>query len=71
MSITAAELKLNLHKYLLLAETEDVFITENGKIIAKLTNPFQERVDKVKSLIGILPPDITAEEAKRERLERI
>ena len=71
MSITATELKKNLGKYLLLAETEDVFITENGKIIAKLTNPFQERVDKVKSLIGILPADITAEEAKRERLERI
>ena len=71
MSITAAELKLNLRKYLLIAETEDVFITENGRIIAKLTNPFQERIDKVKALIGILPADITAEEAKRERLDRI
>lgn len=71
MSITAAELKLNLQKYLLIAETEDVFITENGRIIAKLTNPFQKRIDKVKALIGILPADITAEEAKRERLDRI
>ena len=71
MSITAAELKLNLQKYLLIAETEDVFITENGRIIAKLTNPFQERIDKVKALIGILQADITAEEAKRERLDRI
>ena len=71
MSITAAELKLNLQKYLLIAETEAVFITENGRIIAKLTNPFQERIDKVKALIGILPADITAEEAKRERLDRI
>lgn len=71
MSITAAELKLNLQKYLLIAETEDVFITENGRIIAKLTNPFQERIDKVKALIGILPADITAEEAKQERLDRI
>ena len=30
MSITATELKLNLGKYLLLAEKEDVFITKNG-----------------------------------------
>ena len=71
MSITAAELKLNLQKYLLIAETEDVFITENGRIIAKLTNAFQERIDKVKALIGILPADNTAEEAKQERLDRI
>ena len=30
MSITATELKLNLSKYLLLAEKEDIFITKNG-----------------------------------------
>lgn len=29
MSITATELKLNLGKYLLLAEKKDVFITKN------------------------------------------
>ena len=39
MSVTATELKMNLGKYLMLAETEDVFITKNGKVIAKLTNP--------------------------------
>ena len=45
MSITATELKLNLSKYLLLSATEDIYITKNGKVISKLTNPFQERVD--------------------------
>ena len=44
MSITATELKLNLGKYLLLAEKEDVFITKNGKVVAKLTNPFQDPI---------------------------
>ena len=44
MSITATELKNNLGKYLLLSATEDVFITKNGKIVAKLTNPHQDRV---------------------------
>ena len=71
MSITATELKNNLSKYLILSSTEDVFITKNGKIIAKLTNPFQERVDIAKSLFGILPADITVEEARQERLESI
>ena len=71
MSITATELKMNLGKYLMLAEKEDVYITKNGKVIAKLTNPFQDRVDMAKSLFGILPSDITLEEAREERLSKI
>ena len=35
MSITATELKNNLGKYLLLSAKEDVFITKNGKVVAK------------------------------------
>lgn len=71
MSITATELKLNLGKYLLLAETEDIYITRNGKVIAKLSNPFQDRVDMAKSLFGILPSDVTLEESREERLNEI
>ena len=71
MSITATELKLNLSKYLLLSATEDIYITRNGKTIAKLTNPFQERVDIAKSLCGIIPDEITLEEAREERLGKI
>ena len=43
MSITATELKKHLGKYLLLAATEDIFITRNGKVVAKLSNPHQDR----------------------------
>ncbi len=71
MSITATELKINLSKYLMLAETEDIYITQNGKVVAKLTNPYQDRVDIAKSLFGILPNDMTLEEAKEERLNGI
>ncbi len=71
MSITATELKSNLGKYLLLSETEDIYITKNGKVISKLTNPNQDKVENMKSLFGILPPDITVEEARRERLNNI
>ncbi|MBQ7474643.1 MAG: type II toxin-antitoxin system prevent-host-death family antitoxin [Clostridia bacterium] len=71
MSITATELKMNLSKYLLLSATEDVFITRNGKIISKLTNPFQERVDVAKSLFGSVPDGVTLEESKEERLSGI
>ena len=48
MSITATELKNNLGKYLLLSAKEDVFITKNGKVVAKLTNPHQDRVEVAK-----------------------
>lgn len=71
MSITVTELKINLGKYLMLAETEDIYITRNGKVVAKLTNPYQDRVDIAKSLFGILPNDMTLEEAKEERLNGI
>ena len=55
----------------MLAATEDIFITQNGKIVAKLSNPHQDRVDMAKSLFGILPADITLEEVKTERLNQI
>lgn len=71
MSITATELKSNLSKYLILSATEDVYITRNGKVISKLTNPFRERVDIAKSLFGILPDDVTEEEVRDERLGKI
>lgn len=68
MSITATELKQNLGKYLLLSAKEDIYITKNGKIVAKLTNPHQNRVDTAKSLFGILPQDASLEDVKEERL---
>ena len=53
---------------LLLSAKEDIFITKNGKIVAKLTNPHQDRVEVAKSLFGILPKDADLNEAKEERL---
>lgn len=71
MSITATELKNNLGKYLLLSATEDIYITKNGKVVAKLTNPNRDRIDLAKSLFGILPKDADFDEAKAKRLERV
>ncbi len=44
MTVTATEFKLNLGKYLALAMTQDIFISKNGKCIARLTTP---EVDKI------------------------
>ena len=71
MSIAATELKENLGKYLQLASNEDIYITKNGKVIAKLSNPYQDRVALAKSLAGVIPADITLEDAREERLSKI
>ena len=68
MSITATEFKANLSKYLMLAATQDILITQYGKVIARLTSPFQSRVDVAVSLFGTLPQTTTLEEARAERL---
>ena len=67
MSVTATELKNNLGKYLRLSATEDVFITKNGKVVAKLTSPYENRVQTARSLFGILPREADIDEARRER----
>ena len=71
MAITALELQQDLPKYLALAATERIFITQNGRTIAVLSNPNQERIETATSLFGILPADATLEESQAERLAKI
>lgn len=70
MLISATEFKNNLGKYLALASQEDIYITKNGKSVAKLTNTKQDKIKIAKSLFGILPADASLEQAKKERLSR-
>lgn len=71
MSITATELKQNLSKYLLLSMTEDIYITRNGKVVSKLTNPFQDKLNTVDALFGSVPDTVTLEETRDERLNTL
>ena len=71
MAITATELKANLSKYLNLAEKEDIYITQYGKIVAKLSNPFQSRLEPAEALFGSIPDTMTLEEAKAERAGKL
>ena len=68
MIITATELKTNLGKYLDIARQQDVFITKNGKNIARLTSP---SINKL-SVLGIVPDGsgIDEETIREERLRR-
>ena len=71
MSITATEFKNNMGKYLALSAKEDIYISKNGKVIAKLSNPNKNRMQRAEALIGVIPADITLQEAKDERVEKI
>lgn len=68
MIINATELKENLSKYLLLSVTEDIYIARDGKVISYL---FQQKMEIAESLFGVLPDDITIEEACEERINRL
>lgn len=54
--VTSTELKKNLSYYLKLAETEEVHVTKNKKVIAIISNPKSSAMDRLLSLRGILKP---------------
>lgn len=72
MIVTATELKSNLGKYLELAGRQDIFITKNGRNIARLTSPAIDKLAILDNLVGIIPEqDVAAEEdVREERLAR-
>ena len=69
MLITTTELKANIGRYLDTAGNEDVFVTRKGKIIAKISNPANDKLALLDSLVGIAEGEtLSAKEARRERL---
>ena len=72
MVVTATEFKTNLGKYLELAAAQDIFITKNGKNIARLTSPSINKLSVLDNLVGIVPQDDSLDEkaSREERLAR-
>ena len=68
MTVTATEFKANFGKYLELIATEDIFITRNGKTVAKVVNP---QISAVDSLCGILCDVSSYIDKKSLREERL
>jgi prevent-host-death family protein len=69
--ITATEFKSNIGRYLTLVASEDIFITKNGKSVAKLSSTKQDKVELAKSLFGIAESSgISLEQAREERRAR-
>ena len=71
MVVTATEFKVNFGKYLGLLATEDIFITKNGKMIAKVSNPNVSAVDAISGLlVGKIPENYDARSLREERLRK-
>lgn len=72
MIVTATEFKTNLGKYLEMAMKQDIFITKNGKNIARLTSPTVNKLAVLDSLVGIVSEDSAMDEEtiRKERLDR-
>jgi len=68
MTVSVSELKNNAGRYITLADKQDVFITRNGKQVAKIVSTRIDRVAAMKSIFGVIPPDADLELAKWERL---
>lgn len=67
--ISVSELKTNPGKYVTMAQSQDIFITKNGKLIARLTTAKPDKVAAAKALFGILPNDVNLDESREERLK--
>ena len=79
MQITLSDLKVNVGKYVDLADTEDVVITKYGKPTAKIIRfdkepwymkKLPEKITSVESLFGTIPNDIDLDDVRIERLTK-
>ena len=71
MVVTATQFKTNIGYYLDNVSENDIFITKNGKVVARLSSPVEGKQALLDSLIGITANNpVSLEEAKKERLSR-
>ena len=70
MIVTVTEFKTNFGKYLDMLTKEDIFITRNGKTIAKVINPQVSAVDSLRGMLKNVPSDIDMDSLREERLSK-
>ena len=75
MEITLTELKGNLGKYIMMSQKEDILVTKNGKIVSRLTEPFNAREEKMekkriaRELVGSIKGEyMSLDDIRAERL---
>lgn len=72
MIVTVSEFGCNAEKYVQNGLSEDIFITSNGRLVALLTNPVQNKLALIDGLSGILCEETCPFDAFRnERLSML
>ena len=71
--ISVSDLKANTGKYVSMAQDDDIFITKNGKVVAKLVTARVNKVDALNRLqslfAGVSITDGDVDAAREERLK--
>ncbi|MBR3046577.1 MAG: type II toxin-antitoxin system prevent-host-death family antitoxin [Enterococcus sp.] len=71
LQVTATEFKTNLGQYLERVLIEDIWITKNGKTVAKLVNPNVSAVDSISGILkGKVSSDFDKNSMRDERISR-
>ena len=71
LEVTATEFKMNFGHYLDLIPTEDIWITKNGKLVARIVNPNVSFVDEISGILkGKLADDADRHSIRDERISR-
>jgi len=70
MIVSSTEVQNNFGKYLDMAAGGEVIITKNGLPVARLLGVNETVSFLSDRLVGIVPEDVTLEDAKSERLAR-
>ena len=56
--ISVTELKANAGKYVKMACEQDIFITKNGRMVARLTTAKPDKAEAAKALFGLIREDV-------------
>ena len=71
MQISVSDLKANAGKYVMMAKDQDIMITKNGKVVAKLVTAKVDKKEAFKHFLSLFPEkglDLDPEQVREERL---
>ena len=66
--ISISEFRKNIKLYSSKVKEEDILVMSNGKPIMRISDPMKDKVEKMKSLQGIIDTDKTFEEIMEEKI---
>lgn len=66
--ISISEFRKNIKLYSSKVKEEDILVMSNGKPIMRISDPMKDKVEKMKSLQGIIDTEKTFEEIMEEKI---